>query len=80
MAEFLERATAIAQSAAKFSRKATKIITENTREFSFEGNLRYVDGPDEKIPDIRKKLEGNYADKDKAEAMKRIIAVYFAEY
>lgn len=74
MSEYLEN---VAITAYDLSKRATRILQENTLELSYEGSAKYLDGPEEKLTDLRKVLENSSTDREKAEVMKKLLAVMF---
>ncbi|ORX88456.1 hypothetical protein K493DRAFT_268293 [Basidiobolus meristosporus CBS 931.73] len=74
MAEYLSKAAAFAQSAAKISKKVSEGIVENAREFGFDSSAHFFDTSEVKLREIHKNLDsGN--DREKLDGLKRLIAM-----
>ncbi|KAK9674875.1 AP-3 complex subunit beta, partial [Basidiobolus ranarum] len=74
MAEYLSKAAAFAQSAAKISKKVSEGIVENAREFGFDSSAHFFDTSEVKLREIHKSLDsGN--DREKMDGLKRLIAM-----
>ena len=67
---------AITENATRFGTRLQETITEHTRELTVSRGLNasYFDTPEEKLKNIRKQLDSN-SDREKLDAMKRLIAV-----
>ena len=66
----------ITENASRFGTRLQETITEHTRELTITRGLNagYFDTPEEKVKNIRKQLDSN-SDREKMDAMKRLIAV-----
>ncbi len=67
---------AITENATRFGTRLTETISEHTRELAMTrgGSSGYFDNPEEKLKQIRKQLDST-SDREKLDAMKRLIAV-----
>ena len=67
---------AITENASRFGSRLQETISEHTRELTIAHgvNANYFDTPEEKVKNIRKQLDSN-SDREKLDAMKRLIAV-----
>ncbi|CAJ0764224.1 13666_t:CDS:2, partial [Entrophospora sp. SA101] len=67
---------AIAQNAAKLSKKVSEGLVENAREFGLEATSsnHYFETSEEKMRDIRRLLDSRH-DREKMDGLKRLIAV-----
>ena len=76
MADYFSKAAALAQSAAKLSKKMSEGLVENAREFGLEAtsSQHYFDTSEEKMLHIRKYLDSRH-DREKLDGLKRLIAV-----
>ncbi|KAJ1925896.1 AP-3 complex subunit beta [Tieghemiomyces parasiticus] len=74
MAEYFNRAAALAQSAAELSKRVSEGLVENAKDFGFENPVQFYDTAELKLSDVREKLASR-ADRDKLEGMKRLVAV-----
>ncbi|CAG8581681.1 13380_t:CDS:10 [Ambispora leptoticha] len=76
MSDYLYKAAAFAQNAAKLSKKVSEGIVENAREFGLEATSsgHYFETSEEKIRDIRRQLDSRH-DREKMDGLKRLIAV-----
>lgn len=76
MSEYLSKAAAFAQNAAKLSKKVSEGIVENAREFGLEATSsgHYFDTSEEKMRDIKRQLDSRH-DREKMDGLKRLIAV-----
>ena len=63
-------------SAARFGMRLQETFSEHTRDLAIARGTSsaYFDNPEEKLRNIRKQLDSN-SDREKLEAMKRLIAV-----
>ena len=66
----------ITENATRFGARLQETISEHTRELTMThgGSSGYFDNPEEKIKQIRKQLDST-SDREKLDAMKRLIAV-----
>src|SRR5581483_2605298 len=76
MSDYLSKAAAFAQNAAKLSKKVSEGLVENAREFGLEATSsgHYFDTSEEKMRDIRRQLDSRH-DREKMDGLKRLIAV-----
>ncbi|CAG8465568.1 878_t:CDS:10 [Cetraspora pellucida] len=76
MSEYLSKAAAFAQNAAKLSKKVSEGIVENAREFGLEATSsgHYFDTSEEKMRDIKRQLDSRH-DREKMDGLKRLIAM-----
>ncbi|CAG8508232.1 2712_t:CDS:10 [Ambispora gerdemannii] len=76
MSDYLYKAAAFAQNAAKLSKKVSEGIVENAREFGLEATSsgHYFETSEEKIRDIRRQLDSRH-DREKMDGLKRLIAM-----
>lgn len=67
---------AITENAARFGMRLQETFSEHTRDLAIArvSGSTYFDNPEEKLKNIRKQLDSN-SDREKMEAMKRLIAV-----
>ncbi|RIA91767.1 adaptin N terminal region-domain-containing protein [Glomus cerebriforme] len=75
MSDYLSKAAAFAQNAAKLSKKVSEGIVENAREFGLEATSsgHYFDTSEEKMRDIKRQLDSRH-DREKMDGLKRLIA------
>ncbi|CAJ0750017.1 22923_t:CDS:10 [Entrophospora sp. SA101] len=73
---YFSKAAAIAQNAAKLSKKVSEGLVENAREFGLEATSsnHYFETSEEKMRDIRRLLDSRH-DREKMDGLKRLIAV-----
>ncbi|GBC07185.1 hypothetical protein RclHR1_00730034 [Rhizophagus clarus] len=76
MSDYLSKAAAFAQNAAKLSKKVSEGIVENAREFGLEATSsgHYFDTSEEKMRDIKRQLDSRH-DREKMDGLKRLIAM-----
>ncbi|KAJ1992011.1 AP-3 complex subunit beta [Dimargaris cristalligena] len=74
MAEYFNRAAALAHSAAEISKRVSEGLVENAKDFGFENPVQFYDNAELKLADVKKKLDSR-VDRDKLEGMRRLIAV-----
>ncbi|CAG8552079.1 3865_t:CDS:10 [Racocetra fulgida] len=76
MSEYLSKAAAFAQNAAKLSKKVSEGIVENAREFGLEATSsgHYFDTSEDKMRDIKRQLDSRH-DREKMDGLKRLIAL-----
>ncbi|KAJ1983481.1 AP-3 complex subunit beta [Dimargaris verticillata] len=74
MAEYLNRAAALAQSAAEISKRVSEGIVENAKDFGFESPDQFYDNAELRLGDIKEKLDSR-SSRDKLEGMRRLLAV-----
>lgn len=67
---------AIAENATRFGARLQETISEHTRDLTITRGTgsSYFDSPEDKVKNIRKQLDSN-SDREKLDAMKRLIAV-----
>lgn len=67
---------AITENASRFGLRLQETLSERTRDLAIArgSSSSYFDNPEEKVKNIRKQLDSN-SDREKLEAMKRLIAV-----
>lgn len=67
---------ALAENATRFGTRIQETISEHTRDLALTrgSGASYLDTPEEKVRLIRKQLDSN-SDREKLDAMKRLIAV-----
>lgn len=67
---------AITENAARLGQRLQETFSEHTRDLAIAkgSNSAYFDNPEEKLKNIRKQLDSS-SDREKMEAMKRLIAV-----
>jgi len=71
-AEYL---ASITENASRLGTRIQETFSERTRDISFAGaGSLYMEAGEDKLKDIKKKLDSN-SDRDKLDAMKRLIAV-----
>nr|CAG8572796.1 1593_t:CDS:10 [Entrophospora candida] len=72
---YFSKAAAIAQNAAKLSKKVSEGLVENAREFGLEATSsnHYFETSEEKMRDIRRLLDSRH-DREKMDGLKRLIA------
>ncbi|KAJ2413671.1 AP-3 complex subunit beta [Coemansia sp. IMI 209128] len=73
MAEYLSKAMALAQDAAKLSMRFSEGLVDNALEFGLDTPGSFYDNAEYKLALVRKEL-GSGSDKDKLVAMKRLLA------
>lgn len=66
----------IAENATRFGARLQETISEHTRDLTITRGTgaSYFDTPEDKVQNIRKQLDSN-SDREKLDAMKRLIAV-----
>ena len=66
----------ITENATRFGARLQETISEHTRDLNIArgASATYFDNPEEKLKQISKQLDSN-SDREKLEAMKRLIAV-----
>ena len=64
----------ITENASRLGTRLQETLSEHTRELAITRNGSYFDTPEEKVKNIRKQLDSN-SDREKLDAMKRLIAV-----
>ncbi|CAG8459860.1 7655_t:CDS:2 [Paraglomus occultum] len=76
MTDYFSKAAALAQSAAKLSKKMSEGLVENARELGLEAtsSQHYFDTSEEKMQHIRKHLDSRH-DREKLDGLKRLIAM-----
>lgn len=66
---------ALSENASRLGMRLQETLSEHTRELGIRGTgSAYLDNPEEKVKNIGKQLDSN-SDREKLEAMKRLIAV-----
>lgn len=67
---------AITENASRFGTRLQETFSEHTRDLAIGrgSSAAYFDTPEEKVKNIRKQLDSN-SDREKLDAMKRLIAV-----
>ncbi|KAJ2573112.1 AP-3 complex subunit beta, partial [Coemansia sp. RSA 1836] len=73
MAEYLSKAMALAQDAAKLSMRFSEGLVDNALEFGLDTPGSFYDNAEFKLAQVRKEL-GSGSEKDKLIAMKRLLA------
>lgn len=70
---------AITENATRFGSRLQETFSEHTRDLAIArgGSAAYFDTPEDKVKNIRKQLDSN-SDREKLDAMKRLIAVRLA--
>ncbi|KAJ2259745.1 AP-3 complex subunit beta [Coemansia sp. RSA 376] len=79
MAEYLSKAMALAQDAAKLSMRFSEGLVDNALEFGLDTPGSFYDNAEFKLSLVRKEL-GSGSDKDKLVAMKRLLAAVAKGY
>ncbi|KAJ2871880.1 AP-3 complex subunit beta [Coemansia aciculifera] len=79
MAEYLSKAMALAQDAAKLSMRFSEGLVDNALEFGLDTPGSFYDNAEYKLALVRKEL-GSGSDKDKLVAMKRLLAAVAKGY
>ena len=66
---------ALTENAARLGARLQETLSEQTRDLSLRASgSAYLDNPEDKVKNIGKQLDSN-SDREKLEAMKRLIAV-----
>ena len=66
---------ALTENASRLGMRLSETLSEHTRELGIRSTgSAYLDNPEEKVKNIGKQLDSN-SDREKLEAMKRLIAV-----
>ena len=65
---------ALSENASRLGMRIQETLSEHTRDLAIRGSSGIFDTPDEKAKNIRKQLDSS-SDREKLDAMKRLIAV-----
>jgi AP-3 complex subunit beta len=70
---------ALSENASRLGMRLQESFSEHTKDLAIRGSSGIFDTPDEKVKNIRKQLDSS-SDREKLDAMKRLIAVSIPLY